>query len=600
MNLKMPKKKSTTDRVFVEPRKLRSKHTKSVKTAVDTRTPDLEHKMAVVADLPPCIQGIYQSVDAQGNDHGKIVVEAIDSRERKFFTSLDLVNLVQSRNDDLARLAVMANLHEYMSAKRLRELGAVLIQSVGKPMYLVQRDGMHSIEVGGRKYHFYVHRGVIFPLGEKPPIKLGTMLDSETLPLASCDLNEWNMHIGQHLRCNPYLLTTVLAAISSALVRSFSMPRLLLALVGQSSIGKTTAQQIAQSLCQQAKDIENCSGTANGVRNYLEQFADRPAFLDELHMAEDTDGLVKLLFLVGNGGSRKTSTAQQKINQTEPLTCVLITASEKTLNEIVAAKRITLTEGVSARYIEMVIDGEMGVFHQVPDGMTPKQFSDQLKSACETYHGAFWDAWIGAVSKDFEKIQKWSVRQLPKIEARLCKGMVITDRVTFRMVRGLAVWACAGLIASRLKLLELEPDEVIGAVRLVLREHLAHQKHNTTPIGEKVISHVRGLIDRNTARFPALSMFGRDEQNGIYGYTRGTGDERLYLFLPDVFEELIGTPFGTQMAVQKLRDAGYLSVGSEGAQRQFRLPGNGDGKGQRKRFYAVKTSIRFDSEKTPE
>jgi hypothetical protein len=297
---------------------------------------------------------------------------------------------------------------------------------------------------------------------------------------------------------------------------------------------------------------------------------------------------------VGNGANRKTSTSDQQASIAPALTCGLITSSEKALAEIVTSKRITLTEGISARYIELVIGGKQGVFHNVPESLTPKQFSDHLKTACETYYGAIWEAWISKLSKNHAKISEWLPKHLLEIEAELCHGLEIEDRVTLRMVRGLTIWVIAGYMAVQMKLLKLSRSDVMEAVKLVLREHLARQKHGTTPIGEKVIQSVRDLIDRNSNRFPSLSLFDRVEQSGIYGYTKGHGDERLYLFLPGVFEELIGAQFGTAMATQKLSDAGYLSANSDGFQRQVRMPDSGESKGGRKRFYAVKASIRFD------
>ena len=96
---------------------------------------------------------------------------------------------------------------------------------------------------------------------------------------------------------------------------------------------------------------------------------------------------MKLIFLVGNSASRKTSAADQKAHEAPPLTCGLIAASEKTLGEIVATSRVTLTEGISARLLEVVVSGKNGIFHNVPEGLTPKQFSDQLKTAYEIASG---------------------------------------------------------------------------------------------------------------------------------------------------------------------------------------------------------------------
>lgn len=547
-------------------------------------------------ELPPSVKHVYQAVDANGDELGSVVVEALDTKGRQFYLRLDLMQLAQGRHDEVARLAVRAGMHDYLSTKRLRELGAVLLQNISSVIHLVDRDGFGQLKDQGIEYRFYVHRGVIHSLGKAPSIKIAYVpISDQKLMQPSCDVKTWNDHIGRYLKGNPFLLIVVLAALASAMCRAFNLPRLILMIVGQSSQGKTTAQQVAQSTREQAREIENCAGTANGIRARLEQSQDCPAFLDELHLAENLDGLVKLIFLVGNSASRKTSAADQKAHEAPPLTCGLIAASEKTLGEIVATSRVTLTEGISARLLEVVVSGKNGIFHNVPEGLTPKQFSDQLKTACEAYYGALWDAWVNGLSSNHAMLVARLPEKLQEIESALCAELDITDRVTIRMVRGLSVWVCAGHAALKMKLLQVTRSEVIDAAKLVLKEHVARQKHGTTPVGEKVIQTVRNLIDRNANRFPSLSMFGRTEQSGIYGYTKGDGEERLFLFLPGVFEELVGAQFGTQMATQKLFDAGYLIADSEGFQRQFRLPKSGQTKGIRKRFYAIKASICYES-----
>ena len=559
-----------------------------------TSRPSTSHIAA--CELPPSVKHVYQAVDANGNELGSVVVEALDAKGRQFYSRLDLMQIAQGRNDEIARLAVQAGMHDYLSTKRLRELGAAFLQNIGSAIYLVDRDGFGQVKDQGIEYRFYVHRGVIHSLGTKPSIKVACVPNSEQkLMQPSCDVQTWNDHIGKYLKGNPIILIVVLAALASAMHRAFNLPRLILIIVGQSSQGKTTVQQVAQSAREQAREIENCAGTANGIRARLEQNQDCPAFLDELHLAENLDGLVKLIFLVGNSASRKTSAADQKVHEAPPLTCGLIAASEKTLAEIVATSRTTLTEGISARLLEVVVSGKNGIFHKIPEGLTPKQFSDHLKTACEAYYGAVWDAWVSGLSRNHEKIAVRLPAKLQEVEAELCSELQITDRVTTRMVRGLAVWVCAGHAALKMKLLQVTRSEIIDAAKLVLKEHVARQKHGTTPIGEKVIQAVRNLIDRNANRFPSLSMFGRTEQGGIYGYTKGDGEDRLFLFLPGVFEELVGAQFGTQMATQKLFDAGYLIADSEGFQRQFRLPQSGQVKGMRKRFYAIKASICYES-----
>ena len=242
-------------------------------------------------ELPPSVKHVYQAVDANGDELGSVVVEALDTKGRQFYLRLDLMQLAQGRHDEVARLAVRTGMHDYLSTKRLRELGAVLLQNISSVIHLVDRDGFGQLKDQGIEYRFYVHRGVIHSLGKAPSIKIAYVpISDQKLMQPSCDVKTWNDHIGRYLKGNPFLLIVVLAALASAMCRAFNLPRLILMIVGQSSQGKTTAQQVAQSTREQAREIENCAGTANGIRARLEQSQDCPAFLDELHLAENLAG----------------------------------------------------------------------------------------------------------------------------------------------------------------------------------------------------------------------------------------------------------------------------------------------------------------------
>jgi hypothetical protein len=395
------------------------------------------------------------------------------------------------------------------------------------------------------------------------------------------------------------MLVTFLAAISALLVQVFHLSRLILMLVGGSSTGKNTAQEVTQSSwMSNSTAIDNFSGTEKGIQALLRAVHDMPKMMEELRQTENYEGILRLIFDLASGASRKTSTADQQLMRSMSLTCGLIISNENTLMEM--AGRETINEGLAARFLELHANAPHGMFHSLPEGMTAAEFSDMLKDASSKYYGAFWDAWVDGVAGSISKLRVQVPLNLPKLMSDLCEDMDINDPVTKRMVNGMAGWACAGVIACKLKLLPAGVDRttIVNAMRLVLREHLARQKHNTTPVGEKVISAVRDVIDRQAGRFPSFATIKSTSQMGIYGYRKTTRDETLYLFFPSVFEELIGEKFGTDAALRQLKAAGYLSTDSEGFQRQFRLPGDSDQSGPRKRFYAIKAAICYETEES--
>jgi hypothetical protein len=574
----------------------RTKRPKKTKVASAIEAAAIEKKQ-IESDrgLPDQYKGVYQSVDANGEPTEKIVIEIIDSQNNVSLHELDLTQLAQGHFGELTLFLVKTQQRDFQSPKAIRDASAIIMRAADKPIYLAKRDGYHCLSIGGAKYEFLVWRDKVYPLGTVSPIPIGVLYSGPPMPPASGTHEEWYQHIGRHVVANPYLLVVVCAAVASLLGRAFDIPRETLMAVGGSSTGKTTGQQVGQSLIVMANFIESFSGTEKGIRAYLEEHHDRPVFMEELRQAESLSGVINMIFDISNGASRKTASADQMVNKSQALSCGVIISNENSLAEMLAGTRVRLNEGIAARFFELVINRENGMFHKVPSGMTPKEFAEYLQLACTKYYGSFWDALVAGVSKHAVKTKIWIAENLPLLEAELCEGMDISDPVTRRMVRGMAGWACAGVLAVNLKLLKTDRRVIVGAVRLCLIEHLSRQKHGATAIGEQVISAVRDVIDRNASRFPAFGAFHATDQSGLYGYYKSNAGEPLYLFLPSVFDELIGSRFGTAMAARQLRNAGFLSTDSEGDQRQFRIAGGGS-KSLRKRFYAIRGAIRFDAE----
>lgn len=541
------------------------------------------------SDVPDGLS-IYSMVDAKGQHIGHLLVKATDQRGNPIHAALSVKELALGRCDGLAHFAVQAKLTGYLSPKGLRTLAATLTEYTGKDVFVAHRTGLHRLDLQGQRYDFYVMGGKVYHFGTKPPLAV-VVIHETGVRESSGTVDSWHAAIGVHLASNPYMLVSVLAAFAPALARALGLNIPILAIVAPSSLGKTTLQQVGRSLLERADKIDDACGTINGLRVMMEQHPDELVLLQDVHKVEDVNGLMGLLFLVANGGQRLTSTSDQKIQAGAELACGLSLSMEMTFLEMVGGTKMSLPEGFSARCFEMVLQGPHGAFHALPKGVTAHDFANQLKRACGKHYGALWAAWIPAIAKHADKLRDWLPKALQEAEAALLDEHNIKDRVTLRLVSGLAVWLAVGKLAIKLKVLKLKPEAVTEALRLVLREHLNRQAHRTTPIGEKVISTVRDFIDRNHNRFPALSMFGRNDQNNPAGYTKGNGRELVYLFLLGELEQLLGKTFGLQMALQKLDEAGYLLKNGEGWQMQVRLQD-----GQRKRFYAIHSSIRFDGD----
>lgn len=548
----------------------------------------------VPSPLPKNIKAVYRVVGKSGQNTGSLAVESVNQAGHTRLHLVDLKKLSLGNLEDIVHLAVDAELCAFHSRKGANELSALIRQADKQPCYIADSDGYHSLEYDGCVIEFFVWRNQLHVFdGKTPPLALRILSGLATYAPSSGTLEDWKAQVGVHVVRNPYMLTAVLAGLAALLHHAFGLDILVLMFVGPSSQGKTTLLRVGQSLVNSGKHIETFAGTTKGVEGKLREHSDAPAFMDELRQADVPSDLVKLVFDLENGASRKVSSGSQQVVQRGALRVALVLANESTLVEITSGSRVKINEGLAARLIEVHIEGPYGAFHILPPDMTAKQFSEHMKQVTSRFYGAVWDAWVPAVAKNSQRIRDSLPEKLAQAEEELLQGLPVEDPVTARLVRGMAVWARAGLMAVRAKLLDTDRETIMAALRLVLEEHLKRNVHGSHSVADQVVKAVRACIDQNLGKFPPLAQFHSAQHSGIYGYRVGHGEDAEYLFLPSVFEQLFGQKYGSDATARALKGAGYLKcTKGAGYQYQKRLPAVG-GESDRKRFYAVLGRIRF-------
>ncbi len=549
----------------------------------------------VLSPIPKAIKAVYRVVGESGQNTGRLAVEAVNQAGDTVLNVIDLKQLSLGKLDDIAQFAIDADLYAFQSRKGANELSALIRQANKLPCYIAGRDGYHRVDYGDHLIEFFVWRNLIHVFdGTTPPLALRILQGLPTYPPPSGTLEDWKSEVGVLVARNPYMLIAVLAGLTALLHQAFGLPKLVLMFVGPSSQGKTTLLCAGQSIVTSGKDIETFAGTTKGIEAKLREHSDAPAFMDELRQADVPADLVKLVFDLENGASRKVSSGSQQVVQRGALRNGMVIANEGSLAEITLTSQVKVHEGTGARLLEVRIQAPHGAFHVLPANMTAKQFSEHMKDVTSRFHGAVWDAWVTLIAKKAQKVRKWLAENLAQVEEELLQGLQVNNPVTARLVRGMAAWACAGLLAVRYKLLDADRKVIIAAVRLVLEEHLKRNVHGSHSIAEQVLGAVRACIDQNASKFPPLAQFHSPEHSGIFGYRVGHGEDAEFLFLPSVFEQQFGQKYGSEATARALKDAGYLKcTKGAGYQYQKRVPSLGGGS-ERKRFYTVLARIRFD------
>ena len=533
--------------------------------------------------LRQAIKSVRRAVDVNGNATNK---HAIQIGSKWHF--LDALELVNGKIDSLAKASQASNLPIDLTKREYVELGAQIAKAVRGSAVVLSSSGYHVVRWKGESYKAVVWRGEAHWIGEEPDAVV-VIEDAVNLEIVEPvgDLEEWKAEIGTHFAKNPYMIVTLGAALSALLIRPLALERLMLLLVGESSIGKTAIQEAVQSIIRPGP-VDSASGTVLGLQQQMSLQPDQPVFFQETRQVSDASNLINLVFDHGNAGKRVVGHASQQAIEGKALHCVLIASNERTIAEMVRSRNVTIDAGIGARVLELIVDGPHGAFHDVPESMEPAAFAEYLSASSESLYGALWGAWVEVLVTNHDELREKAKTQIPKIRAWLEKKVETKDRILKRMLNGYAGWLFAILSARRHELIDLTADEIKEAFATVITAHKERARGGLSSMDQEILEEIRASIDENPSRFPPLSQVDR-KKDGLWGYEHAVADEDLYL----VFKSSLGKiakNHAERDVLRVLKASGMLKHNKDGLMYSVRTPESD----MPKRFYAIRKSIRYD------
>lgn len=491
--------------------------------------------------FPKTIHVIGMTSEDSGNEREVVANFASKNGSRNFrFSATELAF------GDKKRLAIaLANTghHDLCTRQNLNWIAAEVLQrGAAKIVIVLDKTGLNKIEVDGDFFYAYVWNKKVYWLGLIPPIKV--VVTSTHAVQTSCTTEEWNNAVGKYLHGNPYLIVTHAHALAAAIREMFGLPCPSIALVGPSSIGKSSAQQSAQSQIGPIDGLASMSGTKIGIINRLLESPNSPVYFQDIRQNDKFENIIDLAFDVAD------STGRMKSGETlKKITATMILSNERLLEDMVSGKKNSIDEGVYARLLELVCSGPHGVFHNLHGLESAADFADSLSQNSEKYYGAVWPAWIHALSQNWPKVLRLYEKRLSIIKAKIAEqaGEAAHGRVNNRILDALSFSAWVGSVASLLGILPVKRSEIVDAFGLVLLEYISRQQSGSTPLADQIMSEVKGCLDVNSARFPLLSSYHDENQPAnIYGYCVETKRHgKLFLFLPHIFTKLFNKKFGS-------------------------------------------------------
>lgn len=437
----------------------------------------------------------------------------------------------------------------------------------------VRRTGWHT--VGGAKV-FVLPDEVI----GNPETETVVLLGAAAAPYASQgSLDEWRAGVGQLARGHSRLVLAIATALAGPLLELTSGEGGGLNVYGQSSKGKTTMLRAAASVWGRGSAdpgfIRSWRATANAQEGTAALVTDTCLCLDEIGVAEGRDAAAAVYQLasgVGKGRSARDGSVR------EPMTWRVLTLST---GEIPMAAKIAEDRqrrayaGQAVRLLDIPADAGhgLGVFDHAGGEGDAGRLADAVKEAALSAYGTAGPAFV-------REIVRVGTDAVAKLVAGIIDDFVSenvpseADGQVRRAAARLGMIAAAGELAISFGLVPWEEGEVERAAVRALKDWLGSRGGSEPAEIREAVAQVRRFFEQHgESRFESADDSDARPVMNRAGWRKGTGEERVWLVLPEMWKSEICAGLDPVMAARVLADKGMLKRDPGGKlQRSERTP----------------------------
>ncbi|HUX30525.1 MAG TPA: DUF927 domain-containing protein [Thiobacillus sp.] len=330
---------------------------------------------------------------------------------------------------------------------------------------------------------------------------------------------EWRENVGRLCAGNSRLTLSVCAALAASILPFSGIGESGgFHLFGASSLGKTTALRVASSLNGlPAATMQTWRNTGNAIEGTAAKHHHRLLSLDEIREAIEKEiGLIVMMLANGSGKGRMRDTAVLR----ERLTWLLLWLStgEHGLTHYMEAGGIKPDPGMEVRQLDIPADAGAGygLFEKLHEHKDARAFAENLRTACDQYHGSVGIAWLEHVSQHLDEIR----RDLPGEVARVALDLMPdkSESQVMRAVRRFALLAVAGEYATKWNLTGWKPGESIAGIRKCVQAWIVRRGGAGNIEERRQVERLREFLGKHWAgRFVAWDRAGDSHAPGKDG-----------------------------------------------------------------------------------
>jgi putative DNA primase/helicase len=446
----------------------------------------------------------------------------------------------------------------------------------------VQRTGWH--DVGGRQV-FVLPSGPVGDTGGEL-VRLQTERSLNHSFRTAGTLKDWQESIAKYAVGNSRLVIAISTSIASPLLKITGSENGGIHLRGGSSIGKSTALEVAGSVWGGgglSGYVRQWRATDNGLEFICSVHSDALLCLDELSQIDPRAAGVAS-YMIGNGSGKVRMTDKASARPTIEWRLLFLSTGEISLADKVSedgrGRRVHAGQGV--RVVDLPADAgqNLGLFENLHGFPSADAFARHLKNAASRNYGTAASAFIEAIQGDLDAVAVSINKAREAFKSEYCP--VDADGQVQRVVDRFALIAAAGEAGILTGVLPWPPGEAVRAARICLDAWLSGRGTSGPAEISEGIAQVRSKISAHgLSRFhPAWSE--DDAPNipprDLLGYRRRNSVDGGWDFFAtaDAWKREFCAGFDPTMIASALADLDLLTPGSDGRMsRSITVPDQG-------------------------
>lgn len=395
-------------------------------------------------------------------------------------------------------------------------------------------------------------------------------------------LDEWKQHIAMPSSGNSRLAFSLSLAFAGAMLDLVGEESGGFHLRGSSSIGKSTALELASSVFGKPSTYKRqWRATSNGLEGVAVQYNDGLLVLDEISQCNPKD-IGNAIYMLSNQQGKIRANQNGSAKKSASWRLIVLSSGEESLASIMNQCGDKPKAGQENRLADIPADAgkSLGMFEYLHDVQNANEFANQLKKASEKYYGTAGIAWLEYLANDRISITKQAHDYIDHFMASYVPKQ--SDGLIQRVAKRFALVAATGELATNAGLTGWDSGEATQAAARCFDDWMV----NVGGIGNfeerMVLKQIRSFIQANeTSRFQRYIVSSSDnplcvdsKTHNRIGYLKIYTDEsKEYQIHPEQFRNEVCKGLDHKLVIRILKKNGWLMCNSDkDASKTVRIP----------------------------